>query len=418
MKSLAAFAHFLPDLGGSITLRKMAVMLGIAPPTSLRQLLEQKIAYEIRLVRLTCLSTESLLSGFWLLEVFADGVLEPPLHGILSNGSSWEISQPYFFSTEAVLELRNKELVGSDNLVGKVTVNSAPRNHSKAVFKNKTARYELQYSVAFRLVPTAYDPTQEEIAAFEQATTVGVWPKIPKPLLIADIKKTVANPFSVQQVNTPLCGPAAIVFQLLSRQSGPTRQRQTKRYVQICRELWESGKFQSRTETIKPSDTLIASSPPINDSNANNQTSVADWMLLATLRDTANAIFPVDANSSQFVMGISTPWEMEDWIFEILGYDTTDYLSTITSGEIEAMRSAQKVWEKGGVAFLMIDDALLKGQSSGVIPTHWVAFQGGLILDDIASTISFICYSWSKNYHVVMKQKDFAEYLFGIVTGR
>ena len=54
-------------------------------------------------------------------------------------------------------------------------------------------------------------------------------------------------------------------------------------------------------------------------SKVKNGISVADWMLMATLRDTENELFPISGDSGNYVMGISTPWEMKGWIFELLG---------------------------------------------------------------------------------------------------
>lgn len=246
---------------------------------------------------------------------------------------------------------------------------------------------------------------QQEITLFEQSISAGKWIHIPKSELIADIKKIVADPFKVKQVNTPLCGPAAIVFELVHKQP--------KRYVQICRQLWETGKFQARTETIEPSDTLL-NSPAKGDGNS---ISFADWILMATLRDTANAVFDVDSESGDFVMGLTIPSEIKGWTFELLGYDTVDYTSTYTFGEIGAMQTAQKLSAAGGVAFLMIDADLLRNKPAGIIPTHWIVFLGELKVDDTSETLSFQCYSWGLKLPISKKQDDFASYLFGVVTG-
>lgn len=244
---------------------------------------------------------------------------------------------------------------------------------------------------------------QQAILKFALSTKSGVWHHIDKAALIEDIRKTVANPLNVQQRSTPLCGPAAIVFELVSRQP--------QRYVQICQTLYETGQFQARAHQVKPSDTLLHSTLPPGT------ISVADWMLMATLRDVENALFPVEGDSNNFVMGVTTPWEMKGWCFEILGYNKVAFESTFVYGEIDAMRTAQRVWSRGGVAFLLIDSNLLKGNDPAPFPDHWVAFHGELKLNDNNNYISFKCYSWNSIHTVKMAQEKFEHYMFGAVTG-
>lgn len=404
MKTLREFALSANQTASPISVQNLA--LGGISPISLRSLLDQKLIFQLSLERLTCHKTESALSSDnCRLEIFTDGSLEFPLKRSLNDEQFWDINRTYLFTQQITLKLWDEDSLDPDDRLGTATISVTPTNHATAQFKEDGANYTLQYSVSSLLVPQEFDLVQQEIILFEQSTSAGTWSHIPKADLIADIKKTIANPFNVQQVNTPLCGPAAIVFELV--------RKQPKRYVQICRQLWETGKFQARTETIEPSDTLLNS--PIKDEG--NKISLADWMLMTALRDTANAIFDVDSTSGNFVMGITTPGEMEGWTFELLGRDTVDFISTYTFEEIDAMQTAQKLWAAGGVAFLMIDADLLRNKAAGVIPTHWIVFLGGLTIDKASEIISFQCYSWGKEIPVSKKQDDFEDYLFGVVTG-
>ncbi|MEB3120475.1 MAG: hypothetical protein VKL41_04545 [Snowella sp.] len=201
--------------------------------------------------------------------------------------------------------------------------------------------------------------------------------------------------------------------------------RQPHRYVDICKELYETGQFKGRTKTVKPSQTLLKS-------KVHSSTTVADWMLMATLRDVENALFPVEGSSNAFVMGVSTPWEMKGWTFEILGYNKVEYESTYLYGEFEAMKVAKKVREQGGVAFLMIHAAMLgKPDPFLSYPNHWVSFLGNLIIDDgiwyqyESGHIKFNCYSWGTTkddkagaFAVDLGEGPFEDYFFGVVTGK
>jgi hypothetical protein len=147
-------------------------------------------------------------------------------------------------------------------------------------------------------------------------------------------------------------------------------------------------------------------------------------MLRATLRDTENSLFPVEASSSPIAMGITTPWEMKGWAFEILGYDRVEYESTYLYGEFEAMRKAEAAVNQGGAAFLMVHSTML-GKADPVVgyPNHWVSFLGGLMIDNgvwhrwDSGKIKLDCYSWGGKHHVELDEGPFEDCMWGVVMG-
>jgi hypothetical protein len=249
----------------------------------------------------------------------------------------------------------------------------------------------------------AADPAKQAIARFYGSAEPGVWPHIPKGPLVADLLATVGDPFQVAQDDTPLCGPAAILFELAARQPA--------RLVEICQELYETGRSAGRTKLIQPSDDLRNSVPPAG-------ISLADWVVMATLRDVENAIFDVEGDSSNLVMGLTTPWEMKGWAFEILGYDRVASESTLVYGEFDAIRAAERARNAGGVAFLLIDSAMLGGDEPLVaLPNHWVSFLGDLVVGPNDSHVHFQCYSWGSTKTVDLDEESFEDYMWWVVTG-
>jgi hypothetical protein len=229
----------------------------------------------------------------------------------------------------------------------------------------------------------------------------------------------------VNQNYTPLCGPTAIVYELVARDAGFGLRPQKKRYVQLCHQLWETGHILARTMDIKPSDNLRNS--PHSEADA---ISVADWMLITALRDAENAFVDIEGDERSTdgdvsgLEGYSFPGAMKTWIFEILGFDETDFKVCWSSGEIDTIKKAQTAWSNGGVAFLNIDSNLVtekppgEGKPLGAhLPDHWVPFQGGLKLDDGTGMIHFDYYTWGDIKSVSMTQEQFSEYLFDVVLG-
>lgn len=213
----------------------------------------------------------------------------------------------------------------------------------------------------------------------------------------------VSNPFQVAQGSTPLCGPASILFELAGRQPA--------HLVAICQELYETGRFAGQTKLVEPCDDLRNSVPAAG-------ISLADWLMMATLRDVENAIFDVEGDSSDFVMGLTTPWEMKGWAFEILGYNRVAFGSTFVYGEFDAIRAAERARNAGGVAFLLVDGAMLGGDEPLVaLPNHWVSFLGDLVIGPNDSHVHFQCYSWGSTRTVDLDEETFEDYMWGVVTG-
>lgn len=291
---------------------------------------------QLMLDALECHKTEdSFGADECRLEIAVDGVLQPHMKKSLNDGQTWSLNGSYAFRHNTEVKLWDEDSPDSDDFLGGVIIGPSVQTNAIASFNGDGARYQLTYRV-FDLTEPIVDPVEEALRGFEESTQSGVWPYILKAELLGDIRRTVANPFNVAQERTDLCGPAAIIFELVTKQPS--------RYVNICRALYETGEFTSRTKIVRPSSTLLTSRVP-------SDITLADWMLMACLRDTENALFPVEASSSPIAMGITTPWEMKGWVFEILGYDTAEFESTAFYAEFEAMRKAEAARNQGGVPF-------------------------------------------------------------------
>ena len=151
-----------------------------------------------------------------------------------------------------------------------------------------------------------------------------------------------------------------------------------RRYVRLCRSLYETGTSRAARRPSRRRDGLRAAS-------VGQGMSVADWMLIATMRESENAIFGVDPDArgvARRTPGARRPpgrWRAGPP--EILLKDTTAISTTFVWGEMDAIRYAEQVYAAGGVAFMMIHDVLLTDDDDSTVPpwpTHWVVYQGGL----------------------------------------
>ncbi|NET32421.1 MAG: hypothetical protein F6K19_10490 [Cyanothece sp. SIO1E1] len=260
---------------------------------------------------------------------------------------------------------------------------------------------------------------EQAIANFEQSSESGAWSSLDKPTVVAGMRTRATNPYKVNQGGQPFCGPASILFEFI--------RKQPLRYVQICQSLFETGSFETPTSRIEASAKL-------RQSQGEFRMAQADWMILATLREAENIIFPIDPNAPGLIRnlsGITKSWEMKGWVRDILGYRHVEYVHTYLLGDLKAMRRANQVIQQGGVAFALVTaEGLLTNTAAGhprnliAYPNHWITLLGNLkaqpnrVRRKQDSKVQFDVYSWAKKMKVTASKRSFKRFFWGVVIGR
>jgi hypothetical protein len=350
--------------------------------------------------------TEKLAMGqSCQLKISPDGVLKDEITNNMFPGKTWTIRKLYKFNEKIKLELFENELnVGdfeiSPNLVFRGTLE----------FNNNGADYQLIYIVA----PPSPEPdtVAEAIQNFKDSTASTKWSWINKSKLIEDIESIVADPYEVKQQYTPFCGPASIVFELVSRD--PIK------YVEIMQSIYETGQFRTRDGTI------IESREKLLKSRVPDLIRRANWMLLGTMRDDENWLLAVesegDNDNPSGVVGMTTIHEMKKWTESILGFKNAKWKSSYVIGELKAIVKAQEVVDNGGVAFLLIDSALLNNRNPLIsVPKHWIPYLGNLNMNRrrwwrvYDGRIEFDVFSWGEKFHVDEYASKLRHLIWGVV---
>ena len=245
----------------------------------------------------------------------------------------------------------------------------------------------------------------------------GVWNHLDKQQIVSDIRDRIHNPYQMQQGEQPLCGPAAVVFELI--------RKQPHRYIEICQSLYEHGGFDGYTKRITAAGRLCRS-------YGNLRMAQVDWMLLATLRDCANAIVPLHPKAPTLIRelsGITKPWEVNRWAKELLGYSTTKSHPTPLWNEFRALQEAEDAIDSGGVAFGLINSQGLLGSNSflaarfhRLYPSHWVTILGNISIESSNKNkrgrVEFDIYSWGRKIHVNTDAANIKNYFWGVAIGR
>lgn len=227
-----------------------------------------------------------------------------------------------------------------------------------------------------------------------------------KATVISEMRSRVNNPFLVSQGKQPFCGPASVLFELIRK--SPVR------YVEICQTLLLTGGFSGRNKFVIASDKLR------HASRGNLQMGQADWMILATMREMENILFPVAPNTPEIIRnlaGITKPWELQGWLTEILEYPTVRYHQAYLSNDIQAITAATNAFQAGGSAFALVsaEGLLTDNPPRFPFPSHWITVMGNLTTQE--DTIHFDIYTWARKMHLQMDQGSLKKYLWAVVTG-
>ncbi len=244
-----------------------------------------------------------------------------------------------------------------------------------------------------------------KIDQFARSRMSGMWAQLKKPTLIEQLRTRVRDPLRINQGKQPFCGPASIVFALA--QNDPVR------YVQICRNIYQLGGFYGKTKWVMASESLRKQGGKL-------QMPQLDWMVLATLREAENEIFPVIADAPELLRnlsGMTKPWEMSGWTEEVLQYPNVECHQAYLGGDIEALEAADRAVASGGVAFALVNaEGLLLEQSIPIpYPSHWIVLLGHLKTDD--DRIAFNVYTWAQQRRVSCDRASLKKYLWDVIVG-
>lgn len=253
--------------------------------------------------------------------------------------------------------------------------------------------------------PSVMQAAEAAIADFETAIAPGIWLHLDKATLVAELRDRIHHPHHISQGGQPFCGPAAVLFELA--------RKNPLRYIEICRNLYQLGGFYGATRFIPASEKLQKSS------YGDLRMPQLDWMVLSTLREMENVLFPVEPNAPDIIRnlaGMTKSWEMRGWVKEILGFTNVDYHYAFIANDIEAINEAAQTIQQGGVAFALITaEGMLQDNPPLVpFPSHWVGVLGNITVKP--DVVGLNIYTWSKTMRLEMDPVSFKRYLWATVT--
>lgn len=213
----------------------------------------------------------------------------------------------------------------------------------------------------------------------------------------ADIQDRFCSLSYPSQSGASVCGPAAFFYCL--------QKDRPDVYAQAARELWRYGKTRIGELKIEPGDGCRHPAGRFYDN-----ISGLDWMTLAGLRDSENAVFSFDTLDSP-AAGVTLWPTLTEW-FEKAGYEKVFSNVGITQAGIQGIRDLNKYFNKGYKVVTLINDGLLRGSQSErlTIPTHWIVWNGPVIQDN-EGFVHLNLFSWGDVSNRIKPQKDLSFFI-------
>jgi hypothetical protein len=257
---------------------------------------------------------------------------------------------------------------------------------------------------------------EELVQEFAARPGGGVFNRIARSRVADGLLVRVYDPSAINQAASSLCGPAALLFDVATRD--PVT------YAQYVISLYETGIGHLRQITVKPGSDLKEYDP-------GQTVEASDWIALASLRDSENYFFDYQDSSDAFA-GITLPGELEDW-FRKVGYaEVVNDARVIIDEDEENIQRADGYFQKGYRVCLFINSNMLEKstESTGsVTPDHWVVLTSPVSWGvvpmgaEMVKTISIHIYTWGKGRRLVplagfLKLDDFLDNYYGFVAAK
>lgn len=265
------------------------------------------------------------------------------------------------------------------------------------------------------------------VGEFEGRTKSGVWSGVTKADVVAGLRDRLNNANHVSSRKLNLCGPAAFVRNLVM--DDPVN------YVKIVVGLFEDGRAYVGSKTIKPSKDLLKYTPPAKVAadtthNLGEAFNRADWIILASLRDSDNSFFDFQSVDDS-VAGITMPHTMVSW-FKEMGYtDIKNETNLLAHKDLANAKEASRLFSNSYKICLFINADMLdtnKQTSWSLTPDHWVVlvsrmtFTGTGLDADPAACVEFQVFTWGKVQSVPqvatksLSIRDFLSNYYGYVA--
>ena len=224
----------------------------------------------------------------------------------------------------------------------------------------------------------------ERIDEFAAKQGGGWFTKFSRAEVARDVKSRVLAPIAVYQRDSMHCGPAALAYGLASDQPD--------KYVKFVTDLYDYGctligRGNTGIDSIRPGEQLRTYRPPGNSFQS------ADWIFMASIRDSSNWFFDIDTPSDSIMQAGTSPREMYWWIMRC-GYMNVEDHTRLYGGKEELLHLAQSYYSRKHRVFLWVNSAVLNDPTSSwsIKPNHFAVLASPIKIG--RDTVQMKVWSW------------------------
>jgi hypothetical protein len=223
------------------------------------------------------------------------------------------------------------------------------------------------------------------------ADRVPAFPNVLRSELYKTLWQRVINPGAIHQRGSSLCGPASLLY--LTGTYFPSK------YSNYIIDLYEYGQAMLGSLSVEPGEDCRIYNPA-------GKIAEADWVGLASLRDSENAIFDYDEVEDAFA-GITLPMTLARWLGCVGFCDIKNETNIYFTKDEDNLREADRLFREGHKVCLLVDykgiEAIpeRRGFISQIftIPNHWVVLTSPV--DFSNGNVKFQIFTWGNDEHKV-----------------
>lgn len=193
----------------------------------------------------------------------------------------------------------------------------------------------------------------------------------------------IQDPNVMHQKVASLCGPASFLHILAKHRSGD--------YYNFVTDLYEKGEASVGTFKVKPGEDCKKITL--------KSLAAADWVGMASIRDSENALFDYDDEDDLFP-GITLPHELSGWFKKAgIAVEAEEANVVVSRGE-KYLRAADSFRKAGCEVCLLINAEMLTAgklkprRHPFYLPDHWIVLNSDVTF--MPGRVSFEVFTWGK----------------------
>jgi len=252
------------------------------------------------------------------------------------------------------------------------------------------------------------------VCDFLERSGASRFPRLDREEVGVGMLMRIANPGIMKQEESSLCGPAALLFNVVS--DNPVA------YARFAIDLYEKGKASLYRLEIEPDEDVRNYRPVATKDYA--AMDHVDWMTMASIRDSENWFLDYDTAEKE-TAGMTLPGELSHW-FRRAGYsDVREETNLVANKGTGTIDDANRLFGQGYRVCLFIGINMLneKHQSEGSLTAeHWVVQRSPI--DRSNGKVRLQVFSWGEGAYQIppgskdLSVGDFLDNFYGYVAGK